>query len=133
VVGCTATYSSRTQAQKPALFVQKWDDELCPKVDGYPIFFATMQSPSKDNSGDKVFVNRSDLQQWEQTRHSSAGGNPANQKTASQREDKKQNTHLINPLDSRLRGNDEVAYRVAQPVASLTTTMSARKISTNLC
>ena len=33
---------------------------LCPKVDDYPIFFATMQSPSKDNSGEKIFVRKSD-------------------------------------------------------------------------
>ena len=38
------------------LFVQKWDDELCPKLDDYPIFFATMQKTSKDNSGDKIYV-----------------------------------------------------------------------------
>lgn len=46
------------------LFVQKWDDELCPKVDDYPIFFATMQEPSKDNSGDKIFVKQKDLDAW---------------------------------------------------------------------
>ena len=28
---------------------------LCPKKDDYPIFFATMQKPSKDNSGEKIF------------------------------------------------------------------------------
>jgi len=36
--------------------VQKWDDELCPKKEDYPIFFATMQKPSKDNSGEKIYV-----------------------------------------------------------------------------
>jgi type I restriction enzyme M protein len=42
------------------LLVQKWDDTLCPKVDDYPIFFATMQEPSKDNSGDKIYVAQAD-------------------------------------------------------------------------
>jgi type I restriction enzyme M protein len=28
---------------------------LCPKKDDYPIFFATMREPSKDNSGDKIY------------------------------------------------------------------------------
>ncbi len=38
------------------LFVQKWDDKLCPRKDDYPIFFATMQKSSKDNSGDKIYL-----------------------------------------------------------------------------
>ncbi|MEG2067568.1 MAG: hypothetical protein RRZ65_08015, partial [Tannerellaceae bacterium] len=29
----------------------------CPKVEDYNIFFATMQEPSKDNSGDKIYRN----------------------------------------------------------------------------
>ncbi|KAF0156205.1 MAG: N-6 DNA methylase [Syntrophaceae bacterium] len=45
------------------MFVQKWDDKLCPKVEDYPIFFATMQEPSKDNSGDKIYLKRKDVQQ----------------------------------------------------------------------
>ena len=32
------------------------DDELCQKKEDYPIFFATMQKPSKDNSGEKIYV-----------------------------------------------------------------------------
>ena len=32
-----------------------------PRVDDYPIFFATMQEPSKDNSGDKIYVKRKDI------------------------------------------------------------------------
>ena len=35
---------------------ERWDDNLCPKKDDYPIFFATMKKPSKDNSGDKIYV-----------------------------------------------------------------------------
>ena len=58
-----------TGTKTSVLFVQKWTDDkcgypnICPKPqadeDGnidYPIFFATMQEPSKDNSGDKIYV-----------------------------------------------------------------------------
>lgn len=38
------------------LVIQKWDAEICPKVDDYPIFFATMQKQSKDNSGEKIYI-----------------------------------------------------------------------------
>ncbi len=53
-------FKPHTGTKTSVLFVQKWDDELCPKKDGYPIFFATMQEPSKDNSGDKIFVKNTD-------------------------------------------------------------------------
>lgn len=49
-------FKPHTGTKTSVLFVQKWDDELCPKREDYPIFFATMQEPSKDNSGDKIFV-----------------------------------------------------------------------------
>ncbi len=58
-------FKPHTGTKTSVLFVQKWDDELCPRQDDYPIFFATMKEPSKDNSGDKIFVKRSDLQHWE--------------------------------------------------------------------
>lgn len=48
-------FKPHTGTKTSVLFVQKWDDKLCPKKDDYPIFFATMQKPSKDNSGDKIF------------------------------------------------------------------------------
>lgn len=48
-------FKPHTGTKTSVLFVQKWDDELCPKKDDYPIFFATMQKPSKDNSGDKIY------------------------------------------------------------------------------
>lgn len=48
-------FKPHTGTKTSVLFVQKWDDELCPRKDDYPIFFATMQEPSKDNSGDKIF------------------------------------------------------------------------------
>ena len=42
------------------LFVQKWDDKLCPKKKDYNIFFATQQKQGKDNSGDKIYVKQAD-------------------------------------------------------------------------
>lgn len=53
-------FKPHTGTKTSVLFVQKWHDELCPKQEDYPIFFATMQSPSKDSSGDKIFVTESD-------------------------------------------------------------------------
>ena len=53
-------FKPHTGTKTSVLFVQKWDDKLCPKKEDYPIFFATMQAPSKDNSGDKIFVKDKD-------------------------------------------------------------------------
>lgn len=62
-------FKPHTGTKTSVLFVQKWTDENCgypnicpkpaPNEDGivdYPIFFATMQEPSKNNSGDKIYV-----------------------------------------------------------------------------
>lgn len=49
-------FKPHTGTKTSVLFVQKWDEKLCPKKDDYPIFFATMQKQSKDNSGDKIYV-----------------------------------------------------------------------------
>lgn len=53
-------FKPHTGTKTSVLLVQKWDNKLCPKVFDYPIFFATMQEPSKDNSGDKIFVRKKD-------------------------------------------------------------------------
>jgi type I restriction enzyme M protein len=53
-------FKPHTSTKTSVLFIQKWDDKLCPKVDDYPIFFATMQEPSKNNSGDKIYVKKKD-------------------------------------------------------------------------
>ncbi len=50
------TFRPHTGTKTSVLFVQKWDDVLCPKVQDYNIFFATMQELGKDNSGDKIYV-----------------------------------------------------------------------------
>ena len=86
------------------LLVQKWNDNashgvLCPKQDDYPIFFATMQQPSKDNSGDKIFVKNTLTRHYREMveagtlrSKSSPNGNPLDLQTEK--------------MDSHLRGND---------------------------
>lgn len=54
-------FKPHTGTKTSVMLVQKWDNTLCPKVDDYPIFFATMQQPSKDNSGEKIYVRKRDL------------------------------------------------------------------------
>ena len=56
------TFKPHTGTKTSVLFVQKWDDELCPKVDDYPIFFAVSEKGGKDNSGDYVFAQNSNGQ-----------------------------------------------------------------------
>lgn len=51
------SFKPHTGTKTSVLFVQKWDDELCPKVDDYPIFFAVSEKGGKDNSGDYIYVN----------------------------------------------------------------------------
>jgi len=50
------TFKPHTGTKTSVLFVQKWDDVLCPKKEDYLIFFATQQKQGKDNSGDKIYV-----------------------------------------------------------------------------
>ncbi|MFZ2280758.1 MAG: N-6 DNA methylase [Prosthecobacter sp.] len=57
------TFKPHTGTKTSVLFVQKWNDDkdagpICKKVKDYPIFFATQRLPSKDNSGDKIYVNQ---------------------------------------------------------------------------
>ena len=53
-------FKPHTGTKTSVLFFQKWNEDpkagpLCPNVDDYPIFFATMREPSKDNSGEKIY------------------------------------------------------------------------------
>ncbi len=50
------TFKPHTGTKTSVLFVQKWDDKLCPKRDDYPIFFAISENGGKDNSGDYVLL-----------------------------------------------------------------------------
>ncbi len=59
------TFKPHTGTKTSVLFVQKWNDDenlgpLCLKKDDYPIFFATQQLRSKDNSGDKLLARGKD-------------------------------------------------------------------------
>jgi type I restriction enzyme M protein len=55
------TFKPHTGTKTSVLFVQKWNDDpkagaLCPRQTDYPIFFATQQLRSKDNSGEKLLA-----------------------------------------------------------------------------
>ncbi len=59
------TFKPHTGTKTSVLFVQKWNDDrkagaLCPKVDDYPIFFATSEHGGKDNSGEYIYVKNID-------------------------------------------------------------------------
>ena len=60
------TFKPHTGTKTSVLFVQKWSDNPgnpryhCPKVDDYPIFFATQKKESKDTSGEKLIAKDAD-------------------------------------------------------------------------
>ena len=56
------TFKPHTGTKTSVLFVQKWDEKLCPKVDDYPIFFAVSEKGGKDNSGDYIYARNSNGQ-----------------------------------------------------------------------
>ena len=60
------SFKPHTGTKTSVLFVQKWDDELCPKVDNYNVFFATQRKSGKDNSGDKIYETRPYVRYWDE-------------------------------------------------------------------
>ncbi len=59
------TFKPHTGTKTSVLFVQKWNDNpgsryYCPKVDDYPIFFATQKKESRDTSGEKIIAKDAD-------------------------------------------------------------------------
>lgn len=50
------TFKPHTGTKTSVLFLQKWDEKLCPKKEDYNIFFATQQKPAKDNRGKKIYI-----------------------------------------------------------------------------
>jgi len=56
------SFKPHTGTKTSVLFVQKWHDQLCPKVDDYPIFFAVSEKGGKDNSGNYIYVKNKDRQ-----------------------------------------------------------------------
>ena len=49
------TFKPHTGTKTSVLFVQKWEDELNPKLEDYPIFMAVSQNSGKDNSGEEIY------------------------------------------------------------------------------
>lgn len=49
------TFKPHTGTKTSVLFVQKWDEALCPRKEDYNIFFATQKVAGKDNSGEKIY------------------------------------------------------------------------------
>ena len=62
------TFRPHTSTKTSVLFIQKWHDKLCPKVDDYPIFFAVSEKGGKDNSGDYIYV-KDDKGEYKQDKH----------------------------------------------------------------
>lgn len=75
-------FKPHTGTKTSVLLLQKWNDDpnlgpLCPRIDDYPIFFATMQEPSKDNSGEKIYVKKQDYPESAQKmRHEQQSAEP---------------------------------------------------------
>ncbi len=55
------TFKPHTGTKTSVLFLQKWDDKLCPKKEDYPVFFAVSEKGGKDNSGDYIYVKNGHL------------------------------------------------------------------------
>lgn len=70
------TFLQHTGTKTSVLFVQKWDDKLCPKVDDYNIFFATMQEPTVNNKKEKIYVTENYIT-WTKYSYSVKDGNIA--------------------------------------------------------
>jgi type I restriction enzyme M protein len=49
------SFKPHTGTKTSVMFVQKWDDTLCPKKEDYNIFFATQKVAGKDTSGEKMY------------------------------------------------------------------------------
>jgi len=59
------TFKPYTGTKTSVLFLQKWNDDPvvgppCPRVEDYPIFFATSKKSGKDNSGEYVYKTDAD-------------------------------------------------------------------------
>ncbi len=54
------TFKPHAGTKTSVLFLQKWDEKLCPKKDDFPIFFAVSEKSGKDNSGEYDWVKNGD-------------------------------------------------------------------------
>ena len=50
------TFKPHAGVKTSVLFLQKWDDVLCPKKEDYPIFFAVSEMGGKSNPGEYIYV-----------------------------------------------------------------------------
>ena len=55
------TFKPHTGTKTSVLFLQKWNDDpsagpLCPRVDDYPVFFATSEVSGKNSKGEAVYL-----------------------------------------------------------------------------
>ena len=50
------TFKPHTAPKTSVLFLQKWDDDICPKLENYPIFFAVSELCGKNTSGEYIFL-----------------------------------------------------------------------------
>ncbi|RLD57757.1 MAG: SAM-dependent methyltransferase [Bacteroidetes bacterium] len=49
------TFKPHTGTKTSVLFIQKWDDEINPQIDDYPVFMAVSEKSGKDNSGQEMY------------------------------------------------------------------------------
>jgi len=49
------TFKPHTGTKTSVLFVQKWNDEINPRTDDYPVFMAVSENSGKDNSGQEIY------------------------------------------------------------------------------
>lgn len=49
------TFKPHTGTKTSVLFIQKWDDQINPKLDDYPVFMAVSEKSGKDNSGQEMY------------------------------------------------------------------------------
>ncbi len=54
------TFKPHTGTKTSVLFVQKWDDEVNPKRDDYPVFMAVSENSGKDTSGEEIYETTED-------------------------------------------------------------------------
>lgn len=93
-------FKPHTGTKTSVLLLQKWDDKLCPKVEDYNIFFATMSKPGKDNSGDKIYYSVLDYNEHLVVEHDLfnphlEGDEPIKQKDESEEDFKTRETEYI--------------------------------------
>ncbi len=49
------TFKPHTGTKTSVLFIQKWDGEINPELDDYPVFMAVSENSGKDNSGQEIY------------------------------------------------------------------------------